>query len=263
MEMLFLLKNLYRDPLALSRFSQFRYLHIGKGEIIQNLNENHEFQVCFVLKGSLCLFRDQMESMPLIAVQNEFFFISSLHKCKIKTMDDVQLVIHACNIVAPYLHSRIIEYLQDISIEEVKPVEVLPIYPLIRSYLDLLVDYMKNGTEIPDLHRAKEYELFSLFKICYSKNEIASIFRYALSNDLQFFVSVMTHYKACRTAKELAILCGYNDLIFTQLFKKNFHGDTPYQWLQKQTSYEIEFKLKESTLPIKQIMLDSKYMTKI
>lgn len=66
----------------------------------------------------------------------------------------------------------------------------------------------------------------------------------------------MTHYKACRTAKELAILCGYNDLIFTQLFKKNFHGDTPYQWLQKQTSYEIEFKLKESTLPIKQIMLD-------
>lgn len=46
MEMLFLLKNLYRDPLALSRFSQFRYLHIGKGEIIQNLNENHEFQVC-------------------------------------------------------------------------------------------------------------------------------------------------------------------------------------------------------------------------
>ena len=49
MEMLFLLKNLYRDPLALSRFSQFRYLHIGKGEIIQNLNENHEFQVCFVL----------------------------------------------------------------------------------------------------------------------------------------------------------------------------------------------------------------------
>ena len=147
MEMLFLLKNLYRDPLALSRFSQFRCLHISKGEIIQNLNETHEFQVCFVLKGSLCLFRDHIESMPLMAMQNEFFFISSLHQCKIKAMDEVQLVIHACNIVAPYLHSRTIEYLQDISIEEVKPVEVLPIYPLMRSYLDLLVDYMKNGTE--------------------------------------------------------------------------------------------------------------------
>ena len=261
MEMLFLLKNLYRDPLALSRFSQFRCLHISKGEIIQNLNETHEFQVCFVLKGSLCLFRDHIESMPLMAMQNEFFFISSLHQCKIKAMDEVQLVIHACNIVAPYLHSRTIEYLQDISIEEVKPVEVLPIYPLMRSYLDLLVDYMKNGTEIPDLHRAKEYELFSLFKICYKKNEIASIFRDALSNDLQFFVSVMTHYKACRTAKELAVLRGYNDTVFSQLFKKNFHGDTPYQWLQKQTSYEIEFKLKKSTLPIKQIMLDYHFKT--
>ena len=73
MEMLFLLKNLYRDPLALSRFSQFRCLHISKGEIIQNLNETHEFQVCFVLKGSLCLFRDHIESMPLMAMQNEFF----------------------------------------------------------------------------------------------------------------------------------------------------------------------------------------------
>ena len=131
MEMLFLLKNLYRDPLALSRFSQFRYLHIGKGEIIPKSEWKPWIPSLFCTKGSLCLFRDQMESMPLIAVQNEFFFISSLHKCKIKTMDDVQLVIHACNIVAPYLHSRIIEYLQDISIEEVKPVEVLPIYPLI------------------------------------------------------------------------------------------------------------------------------------
>lgn len=178
--MLFLLKNLYRDPLALSRFSQFRCLHISKGEIIQNLNETHEFQVCFVLKGSLCLFRDHIESMPLMAMQNEFFFISSLHQCKIKAMDEVQLVIHACNIVAPYLHSRTIEYLQDISIEEVKPVEVLPIYPLMRSYLDLLVDYMKNGTEIPDLHRAKEYELFSLLKFAIRRMKLPpfSVMRY-------------------------------------------------------------------------------------
>ena len=113
MEMLFLLEKLYRDPLALSRFSQFRCFQMSKGEIIQDLNENHEFQVCFVLKGSLCLFKDQIESMPLIAIQNEFFFISSLHKCKIKAMNDVQIVVHACNIVAPYLHNRIIEYLKE------------------------------------------------------------------------------------------------------------------------------------------------------
>lgn len=30
----------------------------------------------------------------------------------------------------------------------------------------------------------------------------------------------MTHYKACRTAKELAILCGYNDLIFITVIQK-------------------------------------------
>ncbi|ADV44160.1 AraC family transcriptional regulator [Bacteroides helcogenes] len=256
-----LLEKLYRDPLALSRFSQFRYFCIDEGEIVQDLNKNHEFQVCFILKGSLCVFRDQMESMPLMVMPNELFFISSLNKCKIRAMNDVQLVIHASNIVAPYLHSRIVEYLQDITIEEAKPIEVLPIHPLLHSYLELLVDYMKNGTAIPDLHRAKEYELFSLFRICYNKYEIASIFRDTLSKNLQFFVSVMTHYKTCRTAKELANLCGYNEPVFTQLFKKYFHGLTPYQWLQKQTSYEIEFKLRENVLSIKQIMLEYHFKT--
>ena len=57
------------------------------------MNETHEFQVCFVLKGSLCLFRDHIESMPLMAMQNEFFFISSLHQCKIKQWMKYKLVI--------------------------------------------------------------------------------------------------------------------------------------------------------------------------
>ncbi len=57
MEILFLSENLYRDPFALSRFSQFRCLYINKGEIIQDLNKNNEFLICFVLKGSLCFFK--------------------------------------------------------------------------------------------------------------------------------------------------------------------------------------------------------------
>ena len=261
MEKLFLLNDLYNDPLALSRFSQFRCLYLGKGETVQNLNDSHEFQVCFVLKGTLCFFRDQIKSMSQVVMENELFFISSLHKCKVRAIDDVHLVVHACNIVAPYFHDKVIKYLQNIVLEKVKPVEVLPVYPLMRSFLDLLVDYMKQGMEIPELHRAKEYELFSLFKTCYSKHEIASFFRDALSNELRFFVSVMTHYKSCRTAKDLAVLCGYNDTMFNLLFKKCFSGETPYRWLQKRTSHEIKLKLIENILPVKQIMLEYHFKT--
>ena len=103
-----------------------------------------------------------MESMPLIAVQNEFSLSAAYINVKIKTMDDVQLVIHACNIVAPYLHSRIIEYLQDISIEEVKTGRSSSHLSVNTFLLGFAGRYMKNGTEIPDLHRAKEYELFSI-----------------------------------------------------------------------------------------------------
>lgn len=261
MEKLFLLKNLYNDPLSMNRYSQFRCLYIAKGETVPNLNKDHEFQICFVLKGTLYFFRNQIESMAQVVMENELFFINSLHNCKLRAIEDVQLVVHACNILPPYLHERVIKYLQDIEIEKVKLEEVLPIYPLMRSYLELLVDYMKNGMEIPDLHQAKEFELFSLFKISYTKSEIAAIFREVLSTDLRFFVSVMTNYKRCRTAKELAALCGYNDPMFTLLFKRCFHGETPYQWLQKQTSYEIKLKLEEDSLPIKQIMLDYHFKT--
>lgn len=261
MEILFLSENLYRDPFALSRFSQFRCLYINKGEIIQDLNKNNEFLICFVLKGSLCFFKNQTDSIPQLVTKNEFFFISRFHKCNVRAVDDTQVIIHACNIIAPHFHSRIIESMEEMSIHEIKPIEVLPIYPLMASYLDLLVDYMKIKTEIPDLHHAKEYELFSLIKINYSKKQIVSIFRDALSKELQFYVAVMKHYKVCRTAKELAEACGYNINIFNQLFKNNFDGNTPYQWLQKQTSCEIEYKLRESDQPIKEIMLEYHFKT--
>lgn len=71
----------------------------------------------------------------------------------------------------------------------------------------------------------------------------------------------MTHYKSCRTAKDLAVLCGYNDTMFNLLFKKCFSGETPYRWLQKRTSHEIKLKLIENILPVKQIMLEYHFKT--
>lgn len=95
-------------------------------------------------------------------------------------MDEVQLVIHACNIVAPYLHSRTIEYLQDISIEEVKPVEVLPIYPLMRSYLDLLVDYMKMEQKFPTYIEPKNMNCSHYLKFAITRMKLPpfSVMRY-------------------------------------------------------------------------------------
>lgn len=245
----------------MNRFSQFRCLHIAKGETVPNLNKDHEFQICFVLKGILYFFRNQSDSMSQVVMENELFFINSIHTCKLRAMEDVLLVVHACNILPPFLHDKVIKYLQDIEIEKVEIVDILPVYPLMRSYLDLLINYMKTGIEIPDLHQVKEIELFSLFKICFTKNEIASIFREVLSTDLRFFVAVMTNYKRCRTAKELASLCGYRNPMFSLLFKRCFRGETPYQWLQKQTSHEIRLKLEEDSLSIKQIMLEYHFKT--
>lgn len=261
MDVLFLLENLYRDPLVLSKFSQFRSYTVNEGESIANLNENQEFQICFVLKGTLCFSNNQANSIPKLITKNELFFISHFHECNIKAIEDVHLVVYACNVIAPYFYTRVLEYLGDTPAEKMPQKDIFPVYPLMLAYLHSLVDYMRMKVEIQELHQAKECELFSLFKICYSKHQLIQIFRDALSKDVQFFVSVMKHYKTCRTAKELAMACGYNMLVFNQFFKICFHGSTPYQWLQKQTSGEIEYKLKKTRQPIKEIMLEYHFKT--
>lgn len=104
-------------------------------------------------------FRDQIKSMSQVVMENELFFISCLHKCKVRAIDDVHLVVHACNIVAPYFHDKVIKYLQNIVLEKVKPVEVLPVYPLMRSFLDLLVDYEARYGN-PELHGPRNMNFF-------------------------------------------------------------------------------------------------------
>ncbi|WP_448789122.1 helix-turn-helix domain-containing protein [Bacteroides graminisolvens] len=255
MKTLCLLEEKLRDPLALSRLSQFRYIEVNKKESVQNINREHEFLLCFVLKGSVCILKNKIDHAPCVVMQDEVFFVSNLEKCSLKAMDDSCVLIHACNVVAPYLHSRVIDYLGNVNMDLIEPMEVLPVNELTRSFLDLLVEYMERGIQVPDLHRAKEYELFALFKISYSRAEIASFFHKALTNNLPFFVNVMTNYKFCRTSKELAVRCNYNEPAFSRVFKEAFR-DTPYRWLQKQTAAEIEFKLKEESVPIKQIMLE-------
>lgn len=123
METLYLLKNVCHDPLALSRFSQFRCYRLGKGKVVPDLNANDEFLVCFVLKGSLCYVLNEKDFSSRMVMENELFFVSRLHHCKVKAMDDVLLAVHACNMVAPYFHRRVIAYLKEISMEEVDPLE--------------------------------------------------------------------------------------------------------------------------------------------
>ena len=69
MKTLCLLEEKLRNPLALSRLSQFRYIEVNKKESVQNINREHEFLLCFVLKGSLT------NNLPFFAsAEGEFDF---------------------------------------------------------------------------------------------------------------------------------------------------------------------------------------------
>lgn len=256
----YLLEKKVRDPLALARLSQFRHLHLNKGESVKNINKDKEYLLCFVLEGTVCLIKNKYEPSPTIVTSNEMFFITTLEECYLKAMEDCNIIIHTCNIIAPYFHDRLLNYLDGIDLDKVKTSNTLSIHDLMRSFLDLLVDYINEDCKIMELHTAKETELFVLFKLCHTKMEIASFFHKALSQNLNFFVTVMNHYKSCRTAKELAIKCNYNEITFSRLFKECFQ-ESAYSWLKRQTSEEIKKKLQEGNIPIKQIIFEYNFKT--
>jgi hypothetical protein len=75
MKTLCLLEEKLRDPLALSRLSQFSYIEVNKKESVQNINREHEFLLCFVLKGSLT------NNLPFFAsAEGEFDFSGKYDK---------------------------------------------------------------------------------------------------------------------------------------------------------------------------------------
>lgn len=255
-----LVEEKLRDPLSLSRISQFQYLEIKKGENIEDINKEREFLICLIVEGTVCFTKNRSYDNPVIAIQHEMFFISCLECCSIKAMENSSIIVHACNIISPCLHNGIIKYLDEVDMDHIKPVEVLPIHPLMNSFLLLLIDYIRKEKEMPDLHWAKEAEFFSLFKMSYSKIEMVSFFYTVLNKKLHFFITVMTHYKVCRTARELALQCNYDEVTFSRFFKECFN-ETAYKWLQKQTSNEILMKLKCNDIPIKHIMLEYNFKT--
>ncbi len=78
MKTLCLLEEKLRDPLALSRLSQFRYIEVNKKESVQNINREHEFLLCFVLKGSICILKNKIDHAPCVVMQDEVLPVNEL-----------------------------------------------------------------------------------------------------------------------------------------------------------------------------------------
>ncbi|MGL4331291.1 MAG: helix-turn-helix domain-containing protein [Bacteroidales bacterium] len=123
-------------------------------------------------------------------------------------------------------------------------------------YFDQIELYYQDGMGHHNtLHDLKLRELAFILKEYYSEEICFSCLSDQVVRNSEFKDKVMESYLKARTVVELAEICGYGLKSFQRMFNLHF-GETPYQWMRKQMSSHIEAKLKDSSIPIKQIVAE-------
>lgn len=108
--------------------------------------------------------------------------------------------------------------------------DVLPFQGEVKTFLDLLNEYLEGGVECKHLQQLKLQELFILFRAYYAKEQLADFFHPILNRDMDFKHFVLSNYKKVANVEEFARLANSSLSAFTRKFKKYFN-ESVYQWM--------------------------------
>jgi len=129
----------------------------------------------------------------------------------------------------------------------------LDIRPPLLDVLESIAFYQKNKIVSPYLDEVKEKEIFLMFKVFYSKQEVARFLKPLLRQDTDFKAFVLKHYTNAKNVEELAKLCGLSVRSFTRKFKLHFN-DSPYRWILRQKANQIKTLLADKKIPMQRII---------
>jgi AraC-like DNA-binding protein len=129
----------------------------------------------------------------------------------------------------------------------------LPIHPVLRQYLLIFIEYMKNGIDSELICKLKFQELFLLLEGLYNKEEMAGLFYPILGQSLDFKNRVMQYFSHVNNVDELSRKMGMGRANFDMKFKKEF-GMTPLQWILKEKAKHVYFSLSEPENTLNDIM---------
>jgi AraC-like DNA-binding protein len=101
----------------------------------------------------------------------------------------------------------------------------------------------------------KRNELFLLFFVYYTKEELTHFLSKLSSKDFQFKRFVMGNYLSIKNVGELAEKANYSISGFIKKFHSNF-GESPYQWIQKQKAKQIYVDINDRKKTLKEIASD-------
>lgn len=127
------------------------------------------------------------------------------------------------------------------------------ICPALKSVLNLMKIYIKDGIACRHLQEQKQEEFFALLEEYYTIFELGNLFYPILNNtNLEFRKLVNAHYLYTSTASELSTLCGYKMEDFRKLFQQ-VYGMPVYQWMQQQKLKQVKYRLQDLNVSYKEL----------
>lgn len=228
--------------------NSFKYFEMKAGDTYNGKVNNH--YIVFLLKGSANMSCNEFD---IRLSSGEMLFIHRNTLFRYKMLENSEFVVAVFNSVTNLCAQSALSQLYKTKLTVQYVIKPFVIKNRLHLFLDLLVEYLKDGAKCSQLHDIKLQELFWVFRAYYPREELASFLYTIIGTSYDFRDKVLFNYNRASTVQELAKLCDISLDVFKKKFVKEF-GEAPYSWMQKRMVSVIKYRLADNNLPLKHIM---------
>ena len=212
-------------------------------------------KIVFVIKGKMECFSGKNQGY--IAAKEQVLFLPAGHHFLFRAVGVTNLLIIRLMNRTQFCDSFRLEDLQQEQVssgskkEESTPT-LLTVNPVLKSFLDLLLECHRQGLHCRYYNESKIKELMFILRAFYVKEELAGFFSPVLTNNTPFSQFIMDNYSHYNSLSDMAAAMNYTVSGFEKKFRRVF-GCAPYSWLKKRKALDIYHYISTTEQPLKEI----------
>lgn len=228
----------------------FELFNTKEGEIFHS-SYGHYNQLFFLLSGSVVA--NSSEALDKLIQEGELFFMPASAEMLCKTLKNSSFLIFYFDQLYNICDRVYFRDLWNICSTKEHLHQSFPMRQPLRDFSHELSANIRTKIDTPEYRFLKYEEYLYLFRLLYSKEEMAAIFYPIVGKSLEFRRFIMEQYLSVKNIDELVKLSGLKRKTFDRQFNDEF-GMPPYQWILKQKAKHIYYALSETNEQMQEIM---------
>lgn len=217
-----------------------------------------EGEIIFVLQGSFLITYERLSEQIVEAGKMLLLFPGCIYKAR--TGEGVFLLKFRLIETTRFCEQFSLEKLTEKVILSFSHLPVLNTPPVMNNFLSNLIDVLQSGLQCQKHMELKIKELFYLFKVYYTKEELLFFFYPLFSKDASFSEFILKNYRQVRTVNEFATLYSCSVSNFDKKFKRTF-GMPAYKWMIKKKVDLVFYQIRTTNKAFKQIAEETGFLS--